>query len=252
VVDAERLLRGLSVTEVGVVTSGGTAGATTGGAGATAEATGDASPVELTAKSFSYDREYKYCPLLETFGEARKRLDESGDAAADDLAAQQATAGETPGFATWCVLVFDSPVTCPSDSLYIASRFDSDINQNSCRLAFHGKVITAIDLEKQPDGVKKIKAFKMKQREGVVERVVDDNTVIGKGMFKKETDLSMFAGMSVVTGDGEVGKIEGGFGKSGKYKVYFARGIGVKEGTIKLYLRFKRYVFDKEAKKMVQ
>ena len=131
-------------------------------------------------------------------------------------------------------------------------RFDSDINQNSCRLAFHGKVITAIDLEKQPDGVKKIKAFKMKQREGVVERVVDDNTVIGKGMFKKETDLSMFAGMSVVTGDGEVGKIEGGFGKSGKYKVYFARGIGVKEGTIKLYLRFKRYVFDKEAKKMVQ
>ena len=62
VVDAERLLRGLSVTEVGVVTSGGTAGATTGGAGATAEATGDASLVELTAKSFSYDREYKVRP----------------------------------------------------------------------------------------------------------------------------------------------------------------------------------------------
>jgi len=32
----------------------------------------------------------------------------------------------------------------------------------------------------------------MKQREGTVERVQDANTVIGKGMFKKETDLTLF------------------------------------------------------------
>jgi len=37
-----------------------------------------------------------------------------------------------------------------------------------------------------------VEAFKMKQREGTVERVQDANTVIGKGMFKKETDLTLF------------------------------------------------------------
>jgi hypothetical protein len=36
--------------------------------------------------------------------------------------------------------------------------------------------------------------------------------------------------------------------------VYFSDGIAPRENgeTTRLYLRFKRYVFDKEAKKMVQ
>ena len=121
--------------------------------------------------------------------------------------------------------MFDQPITCPADSLYIASRFDSDIHQNTCRLAFHGRLALALDLEKAPDGVRRIKAFKMKQREGTVERFVDERNVIGKGMFKKETDLGMFAGMRVVTDRGEAGAIDGGFGKSGKYKVYFSEGV---------------------------
>jgi selenocysteine-specific elongation factor len=60
--------------------------------------------------------------------------------------------------------------------------------------------------------------------------------------------------MRVVTDRGEAGAIDGGFGKSGKYKVYFSDGIARRENgeTTRLYLRFKRYVFDKEAKKMVQ
>ena len=247
--DAERLLRGLSV-EGTTSDTNSTATSTTDSSGDKDNDTGKQS----ATKTFSYDREYKYCALLETFGEVKKRNLEAGDLAAADLAAQLAKQGETPAFATWCVLTFDTPVTCPADSLFIASRFDTDIHQNTCRLAFHGKVIQAIDLEKTPDAIKKIKAFKMKQREGSVERVVDGQNVIGKGMFKKETDLSMFTGMTVVTGAGEVGTIESGFGKSGKYKVYFSKGVSNEEssGNIKLYLRFKRYVFDKEAKKMVQ
>jgi selenocysteine-specific elongation factor len=61
--------------------------------------------------------------------------------------------------------------------------------------------------------------------------------------------------MKVWTNRGEVGKIEGGFGKSGKYKVYFKDGVAPQgEGgeAIRLYLRFKKYVFDKEGKKMIQ
>ena len=39
-----------------------------------------------------------------------------------------------------------------------------------------------------------------------------------------------------------------------KYKVYFSDGVAPRENgeTTRLYLRFKRYVFDKDAKKMVQ
>jgi selenocysteine-specific elongation factor len=236
--DAERLLRAVTLTPERSGEGGGDGGAAAAGS---------------SDEQFSYDREYKYCPLLETAGEVRKRDADAGEAGAADNAAANAMKGETPAFATWAVLMFDHPITCPADSLYIASRFDADIHQNTCRLAFHGRLVKAMDLEKEPDAIKKIKAFKMKQREGTVERVVDAHSVIGKGMFKKETDLSLFAGMRVVTDKGEVGAIDGGFGKSGKYKVYFSKGLSTKDGeTVRLYLRFKRYVFDTQAKKMVQ
>ena len=207
------------------------------------------------AAVFSEDREYKYCVDLEHAAEVRKREAEAGEAGAADLAAAAARAGDTPAFATWALLTFEQPITCPVDSLYIASRFDTDIHQNTCRLAFHGRLVHPINLEQDPGGVKRIRAFKMKQREGTVERVQDENTVIGKGMFKKETDLTMFTGMKVWTERGEVGTIEGGFGKSGKFKVHFPDGVapqGDGGEAIRLFLRFKRYVFDKEAKKMIQ
>lgn len=77
-------------------------------------------------------------------------------------------------------------------------------------------------------------------------------------MFKKETDMSLFENMEVVNGLGDRGRIQGSFGKSGKYKVYFPEGVakrdaGGEEGAAagRLTLRFRRYVFDK-AKKMVQ
>ena len=207
------------------------------------------------AAVFSEDREYKYCVDLEHAADVRKREAEAGEAGAADLAAAAARAGDTPAFATWALLTFEQPITCPVDSLYIASRFDTDIHQNTCRLAFHGRLIHPINLEQDPGAFKRVKAFKMKQREGTVERVQDANTVIGKGMFKKETDLTMFTGMKVWTNRGEMGTIEGGFGKSGKYKVYFPGGVapqGDGGETIRLFLRFKRYVFDKEGKKMIQ
>jgi selenocysteine-specific elongation factor len=58
--------------------------------------------------------------------------------------------------------------------------------------------------------------------------------------------------MSVWTSNQECGTIEGGFGKSGKYKVYFSNGIKKGAGNGKLTLRFKKYVFDAQGKKMQQ
>ena len=56
----------------------------------------------------------------------------------------------------------------------------------------------------------------------------------------------------VVTAAGEVGVIEGSFGKSGKFKVAFPDGVQPPAaGASQLTLTFKRYVFDM-GKRMVQ
>lgn len=51
------------------------------------------------------------------------------------------------------------------------------------------------------------------------DQVTDDYTVIGKNLFKKETNLQLFVGLKVTLSSGETGVIEGSFGQSGKIKI---------------------------------
>ena len=183
--------------------------------------------------AFDTKQEYKFCEELLTELEAKQIAEESG--AIDE--------NDPPAFAKYALLEFDQPITVPTDELYIASRFDTDIHQNTCRLAFHGRMLRHINTEHEPDFIRSLRVFKMKSREGSIERVQDERSVIGKGMFKKESDLTAFVGMKVWTSNNECGVIEGGFGKSGKYKVYFSNGIKG-ESSGKLILRFKKYVFE--------
>lgn len=64
-----------------------------------------------------------------------------------------------------------------------------------------------------------IKVYKTKQREGIVERKVDEYAVVCRGLFKKETNMEAFVGLRVTLSSGEQGTIEGSFGQSGKFKV---------------------------------
>ena len=50
-------------------------------------------------------------------------------------------------------------------------------------------------------------------------QVTDDYPVIGRNLFKKETNLQLFVGLKVTLSTGETGVIEGGFGQSGKFKI---------------------------------
>lgn len=50
-------------------------------------------------------------------------------------------------------------------------------------------------------------------------QVTDDYSVIGRNLFKKETNLQLFLGLKVVLSTGETGVVEGGFGQSGKFKI---------------------------------
>jgi selenocysteine-specific elongation factor len=75
-------------------------------------------------------------------------------------------------------------------------------------------------------------------------------------MFKKESDIALFENLKVTTAAGEAGVLQGAFGKSGKYKVYFAAGVpddaraDPNSASHKLLLTFKRYVYDKSCARL--
>ena len=59
--------------------------------------------------------------------------------------------------------------------------------------------------------------------------------------------------LQVTTAKGEVGTIEGSFGKSGKFKVQFPGGLSPPAaGDNSIQLTFKKFVFDKDKRHMAQ
>ncbi len=105
-----------------------------------------------------------------------------------------------------------SSVLCVEQQLLIGSRLDADVHLNQCRIAFHGKAIHLfINKTFREKELAELRVFKEKRREGMVERKHDESTIIGKGLFKKETNLDLFNGLKVSLSSGEKGIIEGGF-----------------------------------------
>ncbi|EDL91311.1 similar to MJ0495-like protein SelB (predicted), isoform CRA_b [Rattus norvegicus] len=114
-------------------------------------------------------------------------------------------------------------------------------------------------------------------------KVMDDYSVIGRSLFKKETNIQLFVGLKVQLSTGEQGIIDSAFGQSGKFKIHIPGGLSPEskkiltptlkkrsragrgettkqeESTerpepiqpVTLSLSFKRYVFDTQ-KRMVQ
>jgi len=152
----------------------------------------------------------------------------------------------------WAILHLESPVACSLPCAGIGSHLDSE-KENSCRLAFHGMMVQSLTQEE----TESLKIFKRRSKEGQVDRVQDESTVICKNLFNPGTDMNLFLGMKVQLGEaGPIGRIDSTFGKA-KFKCVFTdHGLGLEglqeacKGS-KLYLRYKRFVFDSK-KKMVQ
>ncbi|XP_022600526.1 selenocysteine-specific elongation factor [Seriola dumerili] len=210
---------------------------------------------------FTFDREYFY---------------------QDEYVTGQGETSPGPEPEQWALLEFERPVTCPSLCLVIGSKLDTDIHANACRLAFQGRLLQGFeDKSFAETALPRLRIYKTKHKEGQVERVSDDYTVIGRNLFKKETNLQLFVGLKVTLSTGDSGIIEGGFGQSGKFKIRIQEGLcpetkqllsstskkkgkgGGKGGPaneeepkadsqpVSIDLHFKRYVFDPH-KKMVQ
>ncbi|OXB83009.1 UNVERIFIED_CONTAM: hypothetical protein H355_001352 [Colinus virginianus] len=87
-------------------------------------------------------------------------------------------------------------------------------------LAFHGVLLQGMEDKNYAETfLPKLKVYKQKHKEGQVERVMDDYSVIGRSLFKKETNIQIFVGLKVKLSTGEEGIIDGGFGQSGKFKI---------------------------------
>jgi selenocysteine-specific elongation factor len=174
-------------------------------------------------------------------------------------------------------------VLCVLNSLLIGSKLDTDIHLNQCRIAFHGRVLysfTNKDFKESTDkttiNLSKLKVYKIKQKEGCVERKHDDFTLIGRSLFKKETNMDLFNGLKVKLSTGEDGVIESGFGQSGKFKVRIMAGllpttleqlestVKTKKKTtetqntvtplepIKIFLNLKKFIYCEDKKKIFQ
>ncbi|XP_016795661.1 selenocysteine-specific elongation factor isoform X10 [Pan troglodytes] len=200
-----------------------------------------------------------------------------------DKKAGQATEGHCPR-QQWALVEFEKPVTCPRLCLVIGSRLDADIHTNTCRLAFHGILLHGLEDRNYSDSfLPRLKVYKLKHKHGLVERAMDDYSVIGRSLFKKETNIQLFVGLKVHLSTGELGIIDSAFGQSGKFKIHIPGGLspeskkiltpalkkraraGRGEATrqeestersepsqhVALSLTFKRYVFDTH-KRMVQ
>jgi selenocysteine-specific elongation factor len=95
-----------------------------------------------------------------------------------------------------------------------------------------------------------LRVYKNKTKQGEVDRIVDQYTVVVRNLFRKETDLHPFVGLRVVahpTGSNEtyVGTIDGPFGTTGKIKVKFTTKIdNILKSKDLVTLNLKRYIFE--------
>ncbi|XP_039730538.1 selenocysteine-specific elongation factor isoform X2 [Pteropus medius] len=238
----------------------------------------------------SFDHE----PVLDTFDFSQEYLFQEQYLCKDmePAVTDSGQANEKAGQATesrcprqqWALVEFEKPVTCPRLCLVIGSRLDADIHTNMCRLAFHGVLLHGLEDKNYAESLlPRLRVYKLKHKHGLVERVIDDYSVIGRSLFKKETNIQLFVGLKVHLSTGELGVIDSAFGQSGKFKIHIPGGLSPEskkiltltlkkrsragrveaakqeEGVdrpepaqhVALSLSFKRYVFDTH-KRMVQ
>jgi selenocysteine-specific elongation factor len=176
----------------------------------------------------------------------------------------------------FALLHLERQIPVPQGSIYIASKMDADIHSASCRLAFHGSILATFNAEPSHPAtsssssnsksissvnaattnlpsiqLESLKIFTTKEKQGSIDRIVDDFVLIGRNLFKKETKMSLFIGLRVQI-DGKTGLIDSAFGTSGKFKVRFENPVAKSiPHNAPIVLLLKRYLYD-DSKKIRQ
>jgi selenocysteine-specific elongation factor len=155
--------------------------------------------------TFDFDNEYRFQEELLFDGEK-----DDTSVTAKDMPVKQ-----------FALLEFEKPVLAVPNCLVIGSKLDTDIHTNTCRLAFWGRLLEGVEDKGYSSTVlPRLKVYKEKCKRGIVDRSSNQYEVIGKNMFKKETNIQLFVGLQVELSTGEMGVIKSSFGQSGKVKIH--------------------------------
>ena len=124
------------------------------------------------------------------------------------------------------LLTFSQPLVLPThfSPPLIASQLNAPYTGRSCRLAFHAQRVGRLR-----EG-ERVRLYREKRKEGRVERVKEGGgEVIGKGIWKGVEEVARWVGFRVEVEAEGWGRIEGGFGKGGKFRVRMERTKGGEE-----------------------
>lgn len=155
----------------------------------------------------------------------------------------------------FCLLQFETPIYATNDSILIASKLDLDIHSNCCRLAFWGNIQWFTNSQNYAkDELLSWKIYKTKEKQGTVQRVVNDQEIIVQNLFKKESNRQIYIGKRILLSTGECGQIESTFGQTSKVKITFSQSLNsdtlklLKEGRMQdvtVILKYKKYIYNK-------
>uniref|UniRef100_A0AAF5CSW7 S4 domain-containing protein n=1 Tax=Strongyloides stercoralis TaxID=6248 RepID=A0AAF5CSW7_STRER len=134
---------------------------------------------------------------------------------------------------THAILTLDNSIFIGDKLFYMTAKLDIQ-DTHSCRFAFYGNIEKILNTDND------ILLYKLKQKEGAIDRVENDNYIICKDMFKKETKIETFLNMSVILSNGIEGKIESTFDD----KI-----TNIKKE--KIYLYMKKYLHNQSLKSYI-
>lgn len=173
------------------------------------------------------------------------------------------------------LIEFEKPIYAPPDSIIIGSKLDVNLSSNNCRLAFFGNIIHNIQ-EKDYINVllPNLKLYVIKEKIGLVQNVLNENELVCHRLFKKSSSVQKFLNLKVILSTGESGYIESSFGQKDKVRIRIPNGLqssaiellsynkkqgkgkfknenvshlnSEKKETVKVILRFKRYIYNKD------
>ncbi|CAB0015412.1 unnamed protein product [Nesidiocoris tenuis] len=162
---------------------------------------------------------------------------------------------------TMALLELEQEIPTVEGDLFIASKLDVDINKPCCRIAFHGHILKrTVDRNFADKFLPKLSIYKWKEKEGLIDRVVNDREIIVTSLFKKETQMHPFLNLRVRLTTGENGVIKSTFGAGGKVKVELDTDLNEEtkqrftkktrqndsapKEIVKVQLKFKKYLYN--------
>ena len=140
----------------------------------------------------------------------------------------------------WALITFEDCVIARKGDLLLGAKLDTDLDSCTCRISMSGKIVHVFDgkSKEMPS------LFKVKSKEGVIDRIENDGlTAICSGFFGENSVMNSFIGMLVRGPNGNIGTLQSPYGRVGQCKVVFRTPLPASVCGQKVALKYKKYVY---------